>query len=58
MGDIKIEKTNRDLGVRIETDKYGSEIYVTRNGWQWNGQAVTPELAKLMIEVLEEYLKG
>ena len=43
---------------RIEYDKYSTELFTTNNGWQWVGITITPILAKVMIEVLQEYLEN
>jgi len=51
----------KELGTfkaKVEVDKYGAELFTTRNGYQWTGQPLTPELAKVTIEVLQDYLKG
>lgn len=56
MKDKIILKENGKLKARLESTKYGDELFLTRNGWQWVGQGITPELARLAIEVLSEYL--
>jgi len=57
MNDVEILKENGKLKVKVELTKYGDELYATRNGWQWVGQGISPELARLMIEALSEYLE-
>jgi len=51
-----IEKTNGKLRAKVEDDGYGTSLLTMRNGYQWTGQPMEPELAKLTIEALQEYL--
>jgi len=52
----EILKENCKSKVRIETNgRYNDEIYTSINGWQWAGFPLTPRLAELMIEALQEY---
>ena len=57
---MELEKTiSRENGMikaKITKDHFGVELLTSRNGWQWVGQKITPELARLTIEVLQEYL--
>jgi len=55
---MKAETTreNGKIKVRMSRDKYGDELSTTRDGQQWTGQYMTPELARLVIEVLEKYV--
>lgn len=49
-----------DLGIecKIVQDKYDTTIF-NKNSHeaQWNGLTITPELAKLMVNTLQDYLK-
>ena len=51
-------KENGDYKARVETDKYGDVLMMCSNGYQFTGVPTTPKLAKLTIEVLQEYLEG
>lgn len=51
-----IIKENGPIKAKITKD-YGECCFLTmRNGYQWTGQPMTPELARLSIAVLQEYL--
>lgn len=52
----EILRENGTIKAKVKTDKYGTELYTSSNGWQWTGVTLTPELARLTIEVLKEYL--
>lgn len=55
--DIKeITRENGKIKAQIREDDYGCSLLTMRNGYQWTGQPMTPELARLTIEVLQEYL--
>ena len=56
MEEIKLLRENGKIKAMVETDDYGSELLTMRNGHQWTGQPISPELARLTIEVLQEYL--
>lgn len=51
------ERIKERLGVRVEASNYGDQILGMSNGYQWNGQPLNPELAEMMIEVLQEYIE-
>lgn len=53
---MEILKENGKIKAKVVTDEFGSELLTMRNGYQWTGQPMTPELAKLTIEALQEYL--
>jgi len=52
----EIVKENGKIKARVHEDGFGVEFCTMRNGLQWTGQPMSPELAKLTIEVLQEYL--
>jgi len=52
-----IERVEGELGAKVEDDGYCISLLTTSNGYQWTGHPMCPELAKLTIEVLLEYLK-
>ena len=52
-----ILKESGTLKAKVSFDRYGAEFNLTRNGYQWTGQLISPELANLTIEVLQEYLQ-
>ncbi len=56
MQDKKITKENGKIKAEIRNSGYGDEFLTMRNGYQWTGQPMTPELAKLSISALQEYL--
>ena len=58
MIDQVIERENGTIKAKVEIDAFGDQLLTTQNGWHWTGQAVTPELARMTIEVLEEYLSA
>lgn len=51
------ERRKEKLGVRAEVSDYGDQLLGMRNGYQWSGQPLSPELAEMMIEVLQEYIE-
>lgn len=54
--DKEITRENGRAKAKVKCDKYGSGLLTTLDGWQWTGVHITPESAKLIIEVLREYL--
>jgi len=48
---------NGKKGVKIEDDKYGTELLTSRNGWQWTGQVVNVELLEMIRDAINEYLE-
>ena len=52
----EILKENGNIKARVTSDEYGAELLTMRNGWQWTGQPMTPELARLTVEALQQYL--
>jgi len=54
----EIIRENGKIKAKIQNIGYGYEFLTMRNGFQWSGQGMTPELAKLSIEVLQEYLSS
>jgi len=53
-----IIRENGKIKTKIMFSRYETEFYTCRNGYQWVGQAITPEIARMSIEVLQEYLDG
>lgn len=54
-----ILKENGPVKAKVIVEpKVGATFYTTRNGYQWVGQEMSPELAKLAIEALQGYLEG
>ncbi len=51
-----IERLKRELGVKVEVDSYSSTLLTMVNGRQWSGAPMTPELARMTIDALTEYL--
>lgn len=41
----------------LKHESYGTYLMTMTNGWQWSSVPMSPELARLSIEVLQEYLK-
>lgn len=52
----EIVRENGKLKAKVSDDNYGVSLLTTRNGHHWTGQTMSPELARLTIEVLQEYL--
>lgn len=53
---------NGKLSVKIETEviegcAYPDTLYLTNNGWQWNGLSINKDSAKMIVESLNEYMK-
>lgn len=53
---FKIIKEDGNEKAKVHNDGFGIELLTMRNGYQWTGQPMTPNLAKLTIEVLQEYI--
>ena len=51
-----IEKENGFIKAKVVNEGFGPELLTMRNGHQWTGQPISPELARLITEVLQEYL--
>jgi len=51
-------RENGKIKARVEIDDFDTSLLTMRNGFQWTGQPVSPELATLIIEVLNEYLES
>ena len=54
---FEIIKENGKIKAKVCNTGFGVELYTMRNGNQWSGQGMNPELARLTIEALTEYLK-
>ena len=57
MPKYEIIKENGKLQARVIYGEQGAEFLTMINGYQWTGQPMSPELARLSIEVLQEYLE-
>ena len=44
--------------VKIQHDKYGTDLLTTRNGYQWSGFPIDREMAKQIIMAMSEYLNS
>ena len=53
----EILRENGKIKAKVTSDKYGTELLTMRNGHQWTGSVITPDLATLIVEVLQEYLE-
>ncbi|WP_067986172.1 hypothetical protein [Neptuniibacter pectenicola] len=56
MNTKEIVRENGKIKAKLTKDDYDTQLLTMRNGFQWTGQPMTPELAKLTIEVLQQYL--
>ena len=56
MSDKEILRENGKIKAKVVYNGYDVSFLTMLNGWQWTGQPMNPELAKLAIEVLQEYL--
>ena len=54
---INIDK-NGVLGVEIKKNKYGIDLFITRNGEHWSGFEVNSKLLKMMRDSIDEYLRS
>lgn len=45
-----------EVKVKIEVDKYGDTLLLKKEYSHWIGVPITPQIAKLFIEALNEYL--
>lgn len=54
----EIQRENGKIKAKITKDEYGTELLTTRNGIHWTGHSISPVLASLIIEVLQEYLSN
>jgi hypothetical protein len=57
MGKRVIIRREGKIGARIEQDDYDTMLMTVRNGWQWAGVPISPRLAELIVEVLQEYIR-
>ena len=55
--ELKIEREEGKLKASVIIDKYDVMLFTRRNGYQSTGQPITPDLARITIEVLQEYLE-
>ena len=56
MNTKEITRENGKIKARLTKDEYDTQLLTMLNGFQWSGQPMTPELARLTIEVLQQYL--
>jgi len=52
----EIQRENGKVKAKLTKDDYDTQLLTMRNGFQWTGQPMTPELAKMTIDVLQQYL--
>ena len=55
MEDLEVYSHAGKNKVRIEKTKYGMELSICTNGWQWTGQNVNLEVLELLEDAIEEY---
>ena len=51
-------KESGNKKVKITKDKYGTELYIMRNGFQWSGSPVDEEILSMILSVIEEYFSA
>lgn len=51
---IDIVKENGKLKAKVSINIYGAELLTMRNGYQWTGQPMSPELTRRTIDALHE----
>ena len=54
---MEIIRENGKVKAMVIINEYGSELLSMTNGRHFSSHKITPELAKLIIAVLQEYLK-
>jgi len=54
---LEIIRGEGDIKARVLDNGYTVSLLTMQNGYQWSGASISPELARLSIEVLREYLK-
>ena len=52
-----ITRGNGNIKARVECGKYNDELLTIKDDFQWTVQPLNPELARLTILVLTEYLE-
>ena len=52
----EILRENGKAKAVLEQGSYGANLLTMCNGYQWTGQPMTHELARLTIEVLQDWL--
>lgn len=52
-----IIRENGKIKAKVTVDGKYDDLVTMTNGWQWSGVGMNPELARLTIEVLQEYLE-
>jgi hypothetical protein len=57
MEESRIEKKEGKNGARVDIDRYEINLMTTRNGYHWSGGPINRELAKLVINVLQDFLE-
>ena len=58
MEQTQILREDGDNKVRILTDRYGTHLEISKNGWQWTGTEINDSLTKLLIEALQKHEAG
>jgi hypothetical protein len=54
MQDLKVYRESGNNKVRVESTKYGMELSICTNGWQWTGQNVNVEIFEMIQECADE----
>ena len=57
---LKESKINENVKAQVVIDpnpRICPQLHTMRNGYQWTGQPIDPELARQIIDALQEYLK-
>ena len=52
----KTSNKNINNKVKIGESRYGTELYTTRNGYQWTSFQVDIDMLKLIRDSINEYL--
>lgn len=56
MSTKEIIRESGKVKAKLSVDEFDAQLLTMCNGYQWTGQPMTRELAKITIEVLQEYL--
>jgi len=54
---VSVETVRGKKKVKIQRDKYGEELHVMTNGFQWTGMGIDSDILEMIIECIEEYKK-
>lgn len=53
-----ISKSNKKKRVKIIQDKYGIDLAITTNGYQWLTLPVSVEVLNMIKDAINQYLEG